>query len=332
MEHYDDILDNLDWNGLKLLLAVVETGSFRKAAQTLDVAVNMLRRRIEKLEQQFGHAILIRDHGGIRVTPFGAELLKASAEMVEAAKPVGRLLRRRDRQILGSVSLSVTEGLGTFWLIPRMIDFQRAHPHISLDLRCAMGLADVFNMEVDVGVQIEYPNAPDLVVTKLGTLHMMLFASEEYVRVYGEPRSISEILNYRFVEQVSGQVNSSMLDEMFPNVPQDFVAVRTNTSTSHAYANSRGAGIGVLPTYARAITKRVRPVCPDFRFSRSIWMTYNRNALLSERVVATLDWLRKSFDSKRYPWFSESFIAPEVFERQFSNAASLHLFDGFRDE
>lgn len=331
MEHQEYESGDVDWNNLKLLLCLVQTGSFRSAAGVLNMPVNVLRRRIAVLETQIGGACFIRDHQGVRLTPLGTELTAACEQMLRASTAVTRLARRTERNLTGKVTIGVTEGLGTFWLVPRMIEFQRTHPNIWLDLKCTMDMADVYNMEVDISVQLDVPQKPNLVVTRLGSLHVMLFASEDYLQTHGVPSSLPDLVNFRFVEQVSGQVQSSMLGSYFPNAPEGFVAVRTNTSSAHAYAISQGAGIGVLPTYARAVTKRVRPICPDFRFRRDIWMAYNKQARLSERVVASIRWLKQSFNARRYPWFADEFVPPDVFEKQFANASTLHLFEGFRD-
>ena len=50
------------------------------------------------------------------------------------------LLRRNyaERDVEGEVRLAVTEGLGTFWLAPRLVEFQRANPKLMVHLNCAM--------------------------------------------------------------------------------------------------------------------------------------------------------------------------------------------------
>ena len=73
------------------------------------------------------------------------------------------LIRARDRVIPaleGEVKLGVTEGLGTFWLAPRLVEFQRAHPTLLVDLSCAMRSADVLRLEADAAVQLTKPTNP----------------------------------------------------------------------------------------------------------------------------------------------------------------------------
>ncbi len=323
---------NIDWNDIRIFNAAARSSSFRKASASTGMSVNSIRRRIEALEQQLGSALFLRDATGINLTRDGVELLQASAKMVEASYDVSRIVRSRSEKHLGTVKISVTEGLGTFWLVPRLVEFQSRYPAISLDLKCTMNPADLRSLEADVSVQLERPEDNDLIITRIGFLHLQLFASHEYIRQYGEPSSLADMVNFKFVEQVSPQASHEMMSKMIPNIPEGFVSVRTNTSSAHAYAISKGAGIGVLPTYARAVTKRVVPVLRDIHLTREIYVTYPREVKNQPRVAAAIGWLKQSFDPVMYPWFGEKFLAPENFEQRFRSGNVIHLFEGFQDE
>jgi DNA-binding transcriptional LysR family regulator len=168
------------------------------------------------------------------------------------------------------------------------------------------------------------------VVTRLGYLHVVLFASDEYMRLNGAPKRVEDLSDFHFVEQISPQVPSHMLNSIVPNTQhKHFISFRANTSTAHAYAISRGAGIGLLPTYARAITRRVQPLNLDFRLRREIWLTYHPKAKNLRRVRAVISFLRESFDPVRYPWFREEFVPPGELEPDFIRNNVIYLFEGF---
>ena len=83
--------------------------------------------------------------------------------------------------------VAVTEGPGNFWILPRLIDFQKTYRKITVDLRCAMEQADVARLETDIAIQLEPPTNPDLIVAKLGRMHIYPFVSEGYQKLYGIP-------------------------------------------------------------------------------------------------------------------------------------------------
>lgn len=322
--------DRLNWDDVRLFLEVARSGSFRKAADSAGLSSNTLMRRIALLEARLGHILLARKANGVSLTSEGHEVAKIAERLRGEVRALERMVKDRSRSLTGTVKVAVTEGLGTFWLIPRLVDFQQRHPDLTVDLFCDMRLADMSSHQADIAVQLDRPADDDLVITRLGYLHVVLFASDEYIRLHGAPSRVEDLADYHFVEQVSPQVPSDMVKTVVPNpFAKHFVSVRTNTSTAHAYAISRGAGIGLLPTYARAITRRVRPVNVDFQLRRDIWLTYHPKARGIRRVRTAIDWLREAFDPARYPWFQEEFVSPEKLEGDFIKNNVIHLFEGF---
>ena len=322
-----------DWESVRIFLEVVRGGSFRSAAEHLGQSVNVLRRRIDELEHQMGTTLLTRHVDGVRTTNEGEQIFAAAVQMEAASF---NLMRARDRAVpsfAGEVRIAVTEGLGTFWLAPRLVEFQRSYPRLLIDLSCAMRSADVLRLEADAAVQLTKPTAPDLKVVRLGRLHVMLFAGHSYVETYGVPKTREELLKHRFVLQAADQVASQeAYNKVFPGVPQaGFVAIRTNVSSAHYWTIAKGAGIGWLPTYSYAIGGRVVPLDldPALRFSFDIWLTYHADANRIPRSRKTIDWIIESFDAKEFPWFGDEFVHPNDLPTEHRGAPRVNLFEGF---
>src|SRR5262249_3138999 len=149
-------------------------------------------------------------------------ILTAALKMEEAAFS---LVRARDQtvpEISGTVRVAVTEAVGTFWLGPRLIDFQRAYPKLTMDMKCEMPLADVLRLEADLSVQLTRPTNPDIKVVKLGRIHSMPAASQSYLAIYGMPKSMDDLRNHRLALQFADQTKTQQLyDKVFAGVPQE---------------------------------------------------------------------------------------------------------------
>lgn len=290
-----------NWESVRLFLEVARSGSFRSAADRTDHSLNALRRRIADLERQLGATLLTRHVDGVRMTPEGEQILAAAERMEAASFDLARVRDQVFPYLSGEVHVAVTEGLGAFWLAPRLVELQRAHPRLLIDLSCAMRSADVLRLEADVAIQLTKPTAPDLKLTKLGRLHSMPFASRSYIDTYGTPTSIRDLLNHRLVLQVAEQTAmQETYDRLLPGVPQvGLVAMRTNVSSAHYWAIAKGAGIGWLPTYATAIGARAVPLDLELRFSFDIWITYHPNANKIPRIRRVIDWVISSFSTLR---------------------------------
>jgi DNA-binding transcriptional LysR family regulator len=320
-----------DWDGVRIFLQVVRRGSFRAAAEHLGQSVNALRRHVQELEHQLGVTLLTRHVDGIRITEEGKEVFAAAQRMEAASFGLVRARDRVDPAVSGEVRLAVTEGLGTFWIGPRLVDFQRSFPKLVIDMSCAMQSADVLRMEADASVQLTRPTSPDLKVVKLGRMHAMPFASKPYIDRYGIPKTLEDLLRHRICLQITEQLPiTKAYDQFFPGIPQPgFVAMRTNVGSAHYWAIAKGAGIGLLPTYAYAIGAQIVPVDIGMIFPTDIWLAYHPDAARIPRVRRLLDWVIDAFDPQKFPWFRDEFIHPKDLPQALEGEAVVNMFAGF---
>jgi DNA-binding transcriptional LysR family regulator len=267
------LLERIAWDDLRVFVVVARTLNFRKAATTLRTSTATVIRRIERLESIFEF----------------------------------RLFNR----LLDIVRCSVTEGLGTAWILPQLARFSRGHPATIIHLRCAMEVADVMRMETDVAIQLDKPKRPGAKSVRLGRMHIYPFASREYIETYGVPKSLDDVRHHRIIHQQAPQVDENAVQRWL-NLPsiEGIVALRTNTSTAHGRAIELGMGIGGLPTYIMALGSELIPIDIGIKHPVEIWMTYHPDARGVSRVSFFMDWLKTLFDPKRNPWFADEFIHP----------------------
>src|SRR5512135_2278612 len=196
------------WDDLKLFLACAKYKSFRNAAEELSLTSTTLMRRIDRLEESIGCKLFLRDQSGLTLSDEGTAMIADVSLMERHAFNVFRRASRASHDTAGTVRVAVTEGPGNFWILPRLIDFQKTYRKITVDLRCAMEQADVARLESDIAIQLEPPTNPDLIVAKLGRLHIYAFVSEEYRKLHGVP-SLADLRNHRLVIQHAPQVDDS---------------------------------------------------------------------------------------------------------------------------
>lgn len=322
-----------DWEGARLFLEIVRRGSFRAAAETLHISVNALRRRFGAFERQLSMILLTRHTDGVRLTSEG-DLVLPAAERMEAASFDFIRAWGQASQLSGEVRLAITEGLGTFWIAPRLVEFQRAHPSLLIDMRCTMHPADVLRLETDIAIQITRPEAKDLRMVKLGRLHAMPFASRSYLETYGYPETIEDLRQHRIVLQQADQIASEEnFNLLFPDLPMaGIVTVRSNVSSAHLWAVAHGAGIGMLPTYAHAITGNLVPLDLPVIVAQDIWLTYHPDGNKIQRVRRLIDWTIDAFSPKVFPWFRDDFIHPRDLPAAIRGVSIANWFEGLRAE
>ena len=325
-------LDKISWDNMRLLLILSEAGSFRSAAIVAGISLNTIRSKIDRLERQIGTSLIRRSVEGVTLTQDGYELVSIAKQMRALGKTAERVQASAQGERESKVRITITEGLGTFWLVPHLVDFRQQHQDIHIDLQCDMAPPDVLFRDVDIAVQLERPTNPDLMVQKIGTLHLMPYASDSYLRIHGTPRTIEDARAHKLVWQEADQVASDLLP-MFVDtdvIDAGLIAVTTNTSSAHFWAISKGAGIGFLPTYVRVVSRSTLPIDIGLNLRRNIYLVHHPDSVRFPEVRKALDWVKGAFDKTRYPWFGDDFVHPDEFERRFNDSVVVNLFEGFR--
>jgi DNA-binding transcriptional LysR family regulator len=298
------------------------------------LSINVVRRRIDDFERQVGGTLFTRDVHGTRLTDEGSLVVSAVERMEAASFDLLRAGNSVANTLSGEVRVAVTEGLGTFWLAPRLVEFQQSFPNILVDLHCAMRSADVSRHEADIAIHLSRPAALDVKLVRLGRMHLMFFASEKYIATFGAPKTTEELVKHRLVMQVADEIAAKeTFESWFPGYsPRDLLVMKTNVSSAHYWAVANGAGIGVFPTYGWALGGKIVPLEIPLRQPFDIWLSYHPGSGRIPRVRHMIDWLVEAFNPVKFPWFKDEFVHPSEFKAVYMGEPLTHLFGGFSTE
>jgi DNA-binding transcriptional LysR family regulator len=329
VQHGTD-LPETSWEDLRVFLVCANSGSFRKAAETLGVTNTTVMRGVDRLEHELGFKLFVRHQAGLQLTEEARGIMEDVRQMERLSFNVFRRAAHNAVNPSGVVRIAVTEGVGTYWVMPKLIEFQRTYPLLTIDLRCAMEAADVARLEADIAIQFDKPERPDLIMTRLGRLHVYPFVSEDYARVHGLPHSIADALKHRFVQQVAPQLDESAYARALGvESIAGIVGIRTNSSTATLYAVEKGAGIGFLPTCSIALGAPLVPVDAGLRHHLDLWLTYHPDFKSSEKHMVVVEWLRRVFDGRSYACFRDEFIHPNELVTLMADAVPAMGLRGF---
>jgi DNA-binding transcriptional LysR family regulator len=330
MEHP---LRNADWDSIRVFIAVAESESFRQAVERLGLSLNTVRRTVQRLEDQLGFPLLHRDAEGVSLTPEGRRVIVAARDVERTVQDMWRVAAGVGSTMMSPVRVAVTEGLGTFWLTPRLVQFidDDASPK-RVEVQCAMGSVDVLRLEADISVQLVKPVNPGVIARQLGYLHLVPFASPEYLERYGTPRSIADLAQHRIVEQTTDQVTG--VEDFFKRtfsaeIAEQVLRFRTNFSSVNYWSIAKGAGIGMLPNYAKHIGGRLVHVDLGIVYTVRIWMAAHPEVLKIRRNREFADLIAASFDRRAYPWFAEKYLSPADIDRLEVQPEMEDYFSGF---
>ncbi len=138
-------------NGLRAFEAAARHLSFTLAAAELNVTQTAISHQIRRLEEELGIRLFIRQNRALALTPEARDYLPGvRAAFNDLRLATDRLLRKDDDKVL---TISTLASLAAKWLLPRLTDFQEAHPGIDVRITTSTSLVDFQRDDVDAAIR-----------------------------------------------------------------------------------------------------------------------------------------------------------------------------------
>lgn len=138
-------------NSLKAFAALAEAGNYKGAGRLLSVTHAAVSQQVRLLEERLGTTLVIPDGRGSKLTADGLALAR---ELQTGFAVLGNAVERTvSAGAVHPVQLSTSPAFATEWLMPRIQEFQSAHPDIPLLLNPTAKLVDLVPGEVEVAIR-----------------------------------------------------------------------------------------------------------------------------------------------------------------------------------
>lgn len=312
-----------DWSDLRLFLHVAETGSISAAAKTLQMSQPTVSQRLRDLELRLNTQLVARGPNGVVLTETGRKVKEHVAVMQRSAVAIDRLMREFDDKLDGRVKIAAPDGIGSFWIAPRIPALQRANPGVTLSIDGGLWPDNPVQDDIDISIQYDARNFGDHVVEPLATIHYAPFAAESYLKLYGAPKSQAELATHRTVHHSAVQLQRETWDPKAEAARRlSSYNVETNCSATVVMSVVAGAGIAFLPTCAAAFMPNIAMLGEAPAASPKLYLVYDPAIARVARAKSVLDWLKDIFAPADNPWFAEEFVHPREFAMQ-SGAGKL---------
>jgi molybdate transport repressor ModE-like protein len=302
-----------DWDDLRVLLSVVQTGSFSRTAKTLGLTQPTVSRRVARLEKMVGAQLVDRSNNGAALTLQGQKVIE---ELRIAHGAIDRAVNRARSSMPRSepLTLLTTDGIAAYWLshfLPFLFD-----RHLDYEFR-AITASDASILErskFDLMIHYMQPNDPNLMTVRLGTLHFVPFASHTYIARHCRPRDAADLARHRLLDYSLYLIDKGTWMTRLPAMAEEARAqLFTNSSSALAESVRHGAGIALLPTYGLVFEKGFEALDVGLHFATPFWLCYHKDALAKQSARIAIQFLKHIFNRKTMPWFADQFVSPDEF-------------------
>lgn len=234
----------LDWNDIKVFLALYRGRSVRAAAGELEMSHSTVSRHLTDLETSLGAVLFTRSRDGLLATAMAEQIAKRAEKVEGEVLDLQRQADSLDTVLAGQVRVTAPPLLSQYMLMPLLADFTRQYPGIEIALHTSFSIEDLMKGAADVAFRSEFNPNDNLVGRRLPDFADMAYAAPSY------------IAEHRFEDGQTDGVwigrglidpgNSWIKSGPFPDAP---VKHQIPDMLDQAEAAKEGLGMVVLPCF-----------------------------------------------------------------------------------
>lgn len=296
----------MNWDDLRLFLAVARTGSISGAAKQLGVQHSTVSRRIRKFEEKLGTRLLERKTGRYELTQAGENVKEASSRIEREVLGVDGALLGKDTQQVGPLKVAALNNMASSVLMPMFASFNRKRPQVELHIIVSNIDASLSQREADVAIRLTNTPTDTLIGKRIVTVASCIYGSRSYLEQLrkqgGEPGWIG-VECCGFHKTWTKQLSSGLQHNFYSD----------DTQLTHS-AIREGLGVSILPCFMGDSDPLLERYCdPDPAYNLGLWVLLHPDLKRTARVLAFRDHMVQAINEKK-DLFEGSGLITEILE------------------
>jgi DNA-binding transcriptional LysR family regulator len=237
---------------LVYFVAVVETGSFTKAAERLGITKAVVSHQVARLEQDFQVTLLVRNTRKVHATETGLSFYQRCTLILRDAEDAFDELSDTVTEPTGVLRLTAPFDYGMSILVPTIVAFTQRYPDCKVDALLSDQVLDMMSNNIELAIRVGWLTETGLQSRKIGTFRQVLVAS---TNMYSKTTLINRPKDIANIPFIANSVLRDPLRWSFSrsNFETESVSLQASiflNATLAVYEAVRiGAGISVLPDY-----------------------------------------------------------------------------------
>jgi DNA-binding transcriptional LysR family regulator len=241
---------------------------------------------------------------GLILTEQGEALNKTVRDVFAKLAMTEALLAESKEKPAGRLKVTTTHSFGVTWLAPRLNQFLKQHPDVTVTLLLDDTDLDLAMREADVAIRMHPPRQPDLVQRHLGEIRSQIWAAPSYLAAHGTPQTVEDLDNHKIIlfgDRRPPVVDVNWLGEIGrkDGTPRRGV-LEVNSLQAMLVCIRAGIGIGSVPDYLVQDQTGLVALLPDVKkHSNEMYFVYPEELRHSKRVSVFRDFLVNSIAERR---------------------------------
>lgn len=288
-----------DLNEIVVFARVAQQGSFSRAAKALGMPLSTVSRKVSDLEARLGISLMQRSTRKLQLTNAGEIYYRYCADLLQGLDEAETRVTQMHQQPEGRLRLTVPLGMASGSFADFLSRFARKYTRIEIDLVISNRFVDIIGENIDLAIRFGPLEDSALVAKRLGTSHLLLVSSPEYLKKHGSPKTPDDLANFdclSFLSRMGGTSWEFMRDKALKRV-QVKGQVQASDMGALKELALRGHGITRLPEmYCQAEIKAglFRQLLPEWRSAPApVHVVYANRRYLPARLSVFIEELQQ---------------------------------------
>ena len=304
-------MDKLD--AMQTFVRVVQAGSFTAVADQLQVARSVVTRQIAALEAHLAAKLITRSTRSLTLTAAGSAYLEKCRVILNMVDAAESSLTEENAVPRGRIRLALPHSFGLQRLMPALLDFANAQPHVELLLNFSDQRSNLVEEGIDLAIRITADLQPGDILRQLGACRLLTVAAPAYLALHGLPTHPAQLQHheclvysmtsntatwpYRVADAAGGMGGVSGTGGVNGQVQQFAVRGRltANNGVALLQATAQGMGIALQPDFLAdpfIARHEVVEILQDFASPPlGIYAVLPSNRYIPHRVGVLMDYL-----------------------------------------
>jgi len=243
-------MDTLD--GLKTVVAVVETGSFTAASERLGLSKALVSKYVGEVERELGIRLFNRTTRQLALTDAGKRYYQQSVILLEEYTALVDSVTGEQTKPRGVLRISAPVTFGEMKLSPLLPKFLMLYPDLKIELVLTNNAIDMLEEGIDVRLRIGGVDDSSMIARHLKTFPLTLCASPKYIQQHGLPKTPKQIIQHNCIIDSNFRIGKQW-PFISPQGKSDIIDVTSTVAANSPQAVREiaiaGGGIAMTPGF-----------------------------------------------------------------------------------
>ncbi|MCW8995297.1 MAG: LysR family transcriptional regulator [Psychromonas sp.] len=235
---------------MKAFSAVVQEGSFAKAAQRLNLSPQLISKYVSQLEERLHTRLLNRTTRKVSVTEAGHSYFARCQQILIDIEEMENSLSNLHHNVSGVLTISAPVSFAGKHMAKLLVAFQKKYPEVKVDLRLTDQKVDIVEEGIDIALRIGQLKSSSLIAKRLTAIRIVICASPDYLQKNGIPKTPLELQDHTYLKY--SHADNAMLFAQFDKHAQDIKprsSIICNNGDLLVNAAIEGGGFVIQPTF-----------------------------------------------------------------------------------